>query len=169
MNATERVPRRVVLGREADDRVRVDRDPGECLADPPDDRRVVGRQVAPAHPPEHAVVARLERQVDVRHRPRRAVGPDAEQLVVDVLRLDRRDPDPLDLGLVEDPPDEAGERQRGPAVGAAEAALRPAAVVGPDVDPGQDDLAMAGRERRVGRRRGRPPGRGSAPGRGRPG
>ena len=74
----------------------VDRDAGERRPDPPDDRGVVGRQVAPAHPPEHAVVAGLERQVDVRQRPRRAVGPDAEQLVVDVLRLDRGEPDPLD-------------------------------------------------------------------------
>ena len=89
-------PGRVVLGREADDRVRVDRDAGECRPDPPDDRGIVGRQVAPAHPAQHAVVARLERQVDVRQGPRRAVGPDTEQLVVDVLRLDRGDPDPLD-------------------------------------------------------------------------
>ena len=68
--------------------VRVDRDTGEGRADPLDDPGIVGRQVAPAHAPQHAVVARLERQVHVRQRPRRAVGPDAEQLVVDMLRLD---------------------------------------------------------------------------------
>src|SRR5439155_13366203 len=71
-----------------------------------------------------------------------AVRPDPEEVVVDVLRLDRRDPDPLDSRLVEDPADEAGEGQRRSGVGAAEAALGPAAVVRPDVDPGQDDLPM---------------------------
>ena len=140
-------PGGVVLGREADDDVAVDRDARDRGSDAIDDRRVLGRDVAAAHPAEHAVVARLERQVDVGHRARRAVDPGPEQLVVDVLGLDRREAQPLDRGLVEDPPDEAGQRQRGARVGAAEAALGPAAVVRPDVDPGQDDLAMTRAER----------------------
>ena len=86
--------------------------PGDRLADAPDDSRVVGGQVAPAHPSKDAVVAGLERQVEVRQRPRRAVGPDTEQLVVDVLGLDRREADPLDVGLVERSADESGERER---------------------------------------------------------
>ena len=147
MNVERPPPGRVVLGREADDDVGVDRDAGNRRADALDDRGVVGRGVAAAHPAEHAVVARLERQVEVGHRPRRAVGPGPEQLVVDVLGLDRGEAEPLDRGLVEDPPDEAGQRQRGSRVRAAEAALRPAAVVRPDVDPGQDDLAMTRAER----------------------
>ena len=169
MNASDRSPGGLVLGREADDHVAVDRDARDRLADALDDRGVVGREVAPAHPPQHAVVARLERQVDVRQRPRRAVGPDSEQLVVDVLRLDRREPDPLDVGLVEDPPDEAGQRQRRARVRAAEAPLGPAAVVRPDVDPGQDDLAMARAQRASDVLRARSPGRGSAPVRAPPG
>ena len=140
-------PRVVVLGREADDHVAVDRDARDRVADAADGRGVVGREVAAAHPPKDAVVAGLERQVEMRHRPRRAVGPDAEQLVVDVLRLDRREAEPLDRRLVEDPSNEAGQRQGRAGVGAAEAALRPAAVVRPDVDPGQDDLAMARAQR----------------------
>ena len=67
-------------------------------------------------------------------------------------------PDPLDRRLVEDPPDEARQRERGSRVRAAVAALRPAAVVGPDVDPGQDDLAMAGARAPAARPRARPPG-----------
>ena len=131
--------------------------------------RVLRGDVAPAHPPEHAVVARLERQVEVRQGPRRPVDPDAEQLVVDVLGLDRGEPDPLDVRLVEDPPDEPGERQRRPPVGAPEPALGPAAVVGPDVDPGQDDLAVAGRERSPDVAEHDLRGQATAPARGRPG
>ena len=112
MNVERARPGGVVLGREADDHVAVDRDARDGRPDVGRRPRVVGRVVAAAHPVEHAVVARLERQVEVRHRPRRAVGPDPEQLVVDVLRLDRREAEPLDRRLVEDPADEPGERQR---------------------------------------------------------
>jgi hypothetical protein len=77
-----------------------------------------------------------------------------------VLGLDRAQADPLDPGLDEDPTHEAGQREGGAGVGAAMPALRPAAVVGPDVDPGEDDLAVAGgqgpadvREHRVRRER----------------
>ena len=136
-----------VLGREAGDDVGVDRDAGDRGARPLDDSRVVRREVAPAHPAEHAVVARLERQVEVRQRPRPAVDPRREQLVVDVLRLDGAEADPLHGRLGEDPPHEPGERQRARGVRAARAPLRPAAVVRADVDPRQHDLAVAGGER----------------------
>ena len=71
----------------------------------------------------------------------------AEQLVVDVLGLDGAQAEALDGRLGEDPPDEAGERERRACVGAARPPLRPAAVVGADVDPGQDDLPVAGGDR----------------------
>ena len=85
--------------------------------------------------------------MEVRHRARRAVGPDPEQLVVDVLRLDRRQSQPFDARLVEETANKASQRQCRAGVRAAEPPLRPAAVVGPDVDPGQDDLAMARAQR----------------------
>ncbi len=105
--------------------------------------RVVRGQVPAAHAPEDAVVARLQRQVEMRQRARRALDPGREQVVVDVLGLDRAQPDPLDVRLGEDPAHEAREGEGGSRVRAAMAALRPAAVVGPDVDPGEDDLAVA--------------------------
>ena len=70
--------------------------PGIAASRPVHDPRVVRGEVAAAHPAEDAVVARLERQVEVRQRPRRAVDPGVEQVVVHVLRLDRAEADPLD-------------------------------------------------------------------------
>src|SRR6478735_5601253 len=46
----------VVLGREADDHVAVDRGARDRVADAADGRGVVGGEVAPAHPPEDAIV-----------------------------------------------------------------------------------------------------------------
>ena len=51
------------------------------------------------------------------------------------------------VGLGEDPADESGERQRRARVAAARATFGPAAVVRPDVDAREDDLAVAGPER----------------------
>ena len=139
--------RLVVLGGEARDDVGMHGDPGDGRACPLDDPGIVGGQVPAAHASQDAVVARLERQVQVRQRPRRAVDPRREQLVVDVLGLDGAEAEALDGRLGQDPPDEAGERERRAGVGAARTPLRPAAVVGADVDPGQDDLAMTGGDR----------------------
>ena len=128
---------------------RVDRDARDRGPGPVDDPRVVAVRYAAAHPPEHAVVARLERQVEVRQRPRRAIDPGAaSSVVVDVLRLDRAEADPLDVGLVEDPADEPGERQRAPACAsrAAPRSDQPPSYV-PMLMPGEDDLAVAGGER----------------------
>ena len=85
----------------------------------------------------------------MRQRPGSAVGPGREQLVVDMLGLDGAQADPLDRRLVQDPPDEPGEGQGARDMRPAGAALRPAPVVGADVDPGQDNLAVARRERTV--------------------
>ena len=70
--------------------------PGDGRACPLDDPGIVGGQVPAAHASQHAVVARLERQVQVRQRPRRAVDPRREQLVVDVLGLDGAEAEALD-------------------------------------------------------------------------
>ena len=80
--------------------------------------------------------------MEVRQRPRCTVRPDPEQLVVDVLRLDGREPNTLHRRLIEQSPHEAGERHGRPRMGTAEPPLRPAPVVCPDVDPRKDDLAM---------------------------
>ena len=111
--------RRVVLGGEAGDHVGVEGEPGDGRAGALDDSRVLAGRIPPAHPPQDAVVARLQRQVQVRQRPWRTADPGPEQLVVHVLRLDRREAQPLDIGLGEDPADEAGQRQRGAGVRAA--------------------------------------------------
>ena len=79
----------------------------------------------------------------------RSVNPGAQQLVVHVLGLDGAEADPLDRRLVQDPPDEPGEGQGTRDMRPAGAALRPAPVVGADVDPGQHDLAVARGERAV--------------------
>ncbi len=147
MNARLRSNAAVVLGGEARDDVGMDGDPGDGRARPLDDPGVVGGQVAAAHASQHAVVARLERQVQVRQGARRAVDPRREQLVVDVLGLDGAEPQALDGRLGEDAADQAGERERRACVGAARSPLRPAAVVGADVDPRQDDLAVTGGDR----------------------
>ncbi len=142
------IPGRVVLGRESDDHVGVDRGTGDGRADLPHDAGVERGVVAASHPAQDAVVARLQRQVEMREAaPRPIDHPGVEQGVIHVLRLDRREPDPFDIGLRKDPPDQAGQRQRAAAMGPARARFRPAAVVRADVDPGQDDLAVTGRER----------------------
>ncbi|MFN8630657.1 MAG: hypothetical protein U0838_10165 [Chloroflexota bacterium] len=63
-----------------------------------------------------------------------------------MLHLDGAQANALDVGFGEEPADEPGKGQRAVHVRAAGAALRPAAVVGADVDPGEHDLAMAGGE-----------------------
>ncbi len=85
--------------------------------------------------------------MEVGQRPRTALEPDLEQLVVDVLGFDRRQPQALDRRFGQDTPDEPGQRQLGIPMPAPERAIRSAAVVRADVDPGQDDLPMAELER----------------------
>jgi len=77
----------------------------------------------------------------VGQHPRRAVGPCREQLLVDVLRLDRAQAHPF-------PGVSARIRRSSPARGTRDRTwlprppLRPATVIGPDVDAGEHDLAM---------------------------
>ena len=118
--------RGVVLGGKADDDVCRQVDPVEPL----EPARERGDGVAPAHRTQNAVVARLERDVEVRRHGRR-LPERGGQLVVDVVHLDGREPEALDTrqraGLANEP----GEGVAGLAV--AEAA---------EVDAGEDDLAV---------------------------
>ena len=86
--------------------------------------------VAPAHRPQDAVVAGLERDVEVRRHGRRL--PERRgQLVVDVVHLDRGEPEPFDARERACLADEPREGVAGLAV--AEAA---------EVDAGEDDLTV---------------------------
>jgi hypothetical protein len=78
----------VVLIREADDHVRGEVEIGEPLEAP----EIGRRGVAPPHRTEHAVVARLERDVKVARECRRLAERGLER-VVDVIDLDRRKPE----------------------------------------------------------------------------
>ena len=122
----------------------MDRHAGNRVPNSLDHPRVVGSGIPAAHAAEHAVIARLERQVEMGQRARRAVDPGQEQVVVQVLGLDGAEADPLHGRLGQDPPDQAGQGQGAPDVRAAGARLGPAAIVGADVDPGQHDLPVAG-------------------------
>ena len=83
--------RRVVLGREADDHVRGQVELLERL-----ELAQVGRdRVAARHRLQHAVVARLERHVQVRPDDGR-LAQRRDELVVDVVDLDRREAQALD-------------------------------------------------------------------------
>ena len=94
-------------------------------------RRYVRDGVAAAHRAQDAVVARLERHVQVAARGGR-LAQRADELVVDVVDLDRREAEPLEPGRRAGLPDEPRQAiARGPVAVAAE------------VDPGQDDLAVA--------------------------
>ena len=117
----------LVLGREADDHVGrqvevLERlDPGAVLPD----------RVAAAHRPEHAVVTRLQRDVEMaRHDRRLAHRPD--QVGRDVVDLDRREPKPLEPVDRARRPDQPGQRQ--PRAPVAEAA---------EVDAREHDLTMS--------------------------
>ena len=85
--------------------------------------------------------------MEVRQRPRRAVDPRREQLIVDVLGLDRAQADPLhgvSASISRTSPASVSALR---SVRPTSAALGPAAVVGADVDPRQHDLAVAGSQR----------------------
>ena len=148
MNSSERRQAVVVLGREADDRVaRGSRRPGSRRG-----RARRSRRSRPRGSGGPSAGGRRRRRTGAagggaassaaRRRPRRGAarrrraaarstrGGSARPRVSSRIRRTR-------------PASVRAERR----VGAAEAALRPAAVVRPDVDPGQDDLAMAGAKR----------------------
>ena len=79
--------RALVLGGEADDHVGRQVEVAERLEPP----QVRGGVVAAAHRAQHAVVAGLQRHVQVA-RDRRRLAQRGDELVVDVVDLDRREP-----------------------------------------------------------------------------
>ena len=129
--------RGVVLGREADDHVAREVELAGERLEPAQVRR--GR-VAAAHRAQDAVVAGLERHVQVPADGRR-LAQRGDELVVDVVDLDRAEPQPLEPGRRARLADEPRQVVAGVAV--AEAA---------EVDPGEDDLAVALRRRGGGSR-----------------
>ena len=117
----------VVLGREADDHIGREVEVGERLQ-----LAEVGLdRVAPRHCAQNGVVAGLERHVQVRADDRRLVQG-RDEVVVDVVDLDRREPQALDALDRAGGADQAGQRHPGGAV--AEAT---------EVDAREDDLTMA--------------------------
>ena len=120
--------RGLVLGREADDHVARQVELGGERLEPAQ----VGRgRVAAAHRAQHAVVARLQRHVEMARGGRR-LAQRGDELVAHVVDLDRAEPQAVEpgrrAGLAHEP------RQVVAGVAVAEAA---------EVDPGEDDLAVA--------------------------
>ena len=128
--------REVVLGGKADDHVGGEVEVRQRLELP----QVGLDRVAARHRLQHAVVARLERHVQVRPDDRR-LAQRGDELVVDVVDLDRGEPQPLDAVDRTGGADQPRERKPGRAV--AEAA---------EVDAGEDDLAVTLARRACGSR-----------------
>ena len=116
-----------VLAREADDHVAREIEVGERS----ESAQKRGRVVAPAHCPQDAVVARLQRDVEVLPDDRR-LAQSLDEVPVDVVDLDRRQPQPCQPGDLTHGANEAGQRAGGLAV-----------PVAAEVDPGQHDFSMA--------------------------
>jgi hypothetical protein len=127
LDETERPRERLlVLAREADDHVRREIEVRERLQL----GEVLWGGVAAAHRVEHAVVARLERDVQV-CRDRFRLTQRGDELAGYVIDLDRREPKPLDPRDRPYLPHEAGKRE--PRLTVAEAA---------EVDSRENDLTM---------------------------
>ena len=125
----QRVPERaLVLGREADDDVARE---VEVVLQRLEPAEVGGDGVAAAHRAQHRVIAGLERDMQVTARDRRLTER-ADELVVDVVDLDRGEAQPLEPGGRACLSDEPREAKAGGAV-----------AVAAEVDPGEDDLAVA--------------------------
>src|SRR5438445_778917 len=92
------------------------------------------RRVAAAHRAEDAVVARLQRYMQVAARGRR-LAERVDELVVDVVDLDRGETKPLEARCRSCLPDEPGQAIAGGAV-----------AIAAQVDAGEDDLAVTLRD-----------------------
>ena len=119
----------LALGREAGDQVGADRRVGPRRLQPLDHRDRIGAAVAALHPLEDQVVARLQRQMEMRQQPRLA-GDQLEQ----GRRRSRCCRARTGAGA-------AGAARR--RAGAGTACRAPPVIAG-DVDPGEDDLLRAG-------------------------
>lgn len=102
---------RLVLGRKAGDQVGAEDDAGPGRPQPQAEPDHVGPQMPPLHPLEDQIIAGLHAQMDMRHEARlaRQMG---EELVVDLGRIERGEPEPRQLrhGL-EDHADQPAERR----------------------------------------------------------
>ena len=97
------------------------------------ERDRVGAQVPPLHALEDEIVARLQRQMQMRHQPR-FVGERVEQIAIGLDRIDRGQPQPRQLRhVLEDRLHQRAEPRRARQVGA----------IAGDIDAGEHDLAIA--------------------------
>ena len=120
----------LVLAREPDDDVGGEVEVGERL----ELREVLRRRVASPHRAQDAVVSRLQRDVEMARR-RSRLAQRRDEVVAEVVHLDRREAQALDPGQRARLADES--RQRVPRLAIAEAA---------EVDARKHDLAMALRD-----------------------
>ena len=127
------------LGREAGDQIGAERDVGTELASAACRGDRLGAAVAPLHALQDQIVARLQRQMQMRHQPG-LVAERVPEIAVDLARIERRKPQTRQLGKNgEQLPDHPAEARSAGQVGA----------VSGHVDAGQHDLAIAGGEERT--------------------
>ena len=127
---------RLGLGRKARDDVGAEHhvrpQPPHLVAE----RDRVGAQVPPLHALEDEIVARLQRQMQVRHQPR-VIGEGIEQVAVGLDRIDRREPQPRELRhMLEDLLHQRAEPGR----------ARQVRAIAGEIDAGEHDLAIAARD-----------------------
>ncbi len=124
------------LGRKPGDQIGAERHlRAQCPGTPGDGDRL-GARMPPLHPLQDQIVAGLQRQVQMRHQPL-LFGQQPPQLVVDLGRVERGEPQALELGhRGEQPAHHLAEARRAWQIGA----------VGRQIDAGQHDLPIAGRD-----------------------
>ena len=127
------------FGREAGDDVAAEHHVGPQAAHLLAEGDGIGAQVPALHPLQDEIVARLQRQVQMRHQPfvaRKRI----EQGGIGFDRIDRREPQPLELRHVfEDLLDQRAKLRRARKIGA----------VAGEIDAGEDDFAIAARAQRA--------------------
>ena len=119
---------RIALGRKPGDDVGTDREFRPRRLEPFDQRDRLSARMPPPHPLEHQVIARLQREVDVRHDPR---------LLRQQLEQQRVDLDPVERGQTQ-----AGQGGHAIKDGGDQRAEAWGGVAG-EVDSGQDDFGDA--------------------------
>ena len=123
------------LGRETGDDVGAEHDIGPQPAHLVAERDGIGARMPPLHALEDEIVAGLQRQMQMRHQPR-LIGKRIEQIVIGFDRIDRRQPQPRQLGHVAQ--DALDQR--------AQARLAQVSAIAGDIDAGEHDLAIAARD-----------------------
>ena len=122
------------FGRKTRDQVGAERQLRAQRAGPVRDLNRIGAQMPPLHTLQDQVVARLQRQMQMRHQPL-LLGDEPPQLGIDLDRIERGEAQPFELGhRGEQSADHLTEAWRPWQIGA----------IGGQIDPGQHDLAIAG-------------------------